>query len=73
MSGSGGELVRYPFWMRIEEKYDTSEHVLSSLAFDVPLAESGLLQVTTGTGASPLLKTNDRSGVLKGKNSTANH
>jgi hypothetical protein len=44
MSGSGGELVRYPFWVRIEEKYDTSEHVLSSLAFDVPLAESGLLQ-----------------------------
>ena len=50
MSGSGGELVRYPFWVRIEEKYDTSEHVLSSLAFDLPLAESRLLQVTTGTG-----------------------
>ena len=49
--------------MRFEGKNDTKEHVLSSLAFDVLLAESGSLQLTAGTGASPLLETSDRSGV----------
>ena len=51
--------------VRFEGKNDTSEHVLSSLAFDMFLAESGLLQLTAGTGASPLLEISDRSGVFK--------
>ena len=73
MSGLDGELVQYPFWVRYEGKNDTSEHVLSSLAFYVFLAESGSLQLTDGTGTSPLLETSGRSGFFKRKNSAANH
>ena len=50
MSGLGGELVQYPFWVRFEGKNDTSEHVFSSWHVDVFLAEFGLLQWTAGTG-----------------------
>ena len=65
MSGLDGELVQYPFWVRYEGKNDTSEHVLSSLAFDVFLAESGSLQLTDGSGTRPLLETSGRSGVFE--------
>ena len=65
MSGPDGELVRYPFWVRFEGKSDGGEHVLSSLASDVLLAESGSLQLTDGTGTSSLLETSDRSGVFE--------
>ncbi len=65
MSGPDGELVRYPFWVRFEGKNDGSEHVLSSLASDILLAESGSLQLTDGTGASPLLETSGRSGFFE--------
>ena len=65
MSGPDGELVRYPFWVQFEGKNDGSEHVLSSLASDVLLAEPGSLQLTDGTGTSPLLETSGRSGVFE--------
>ena len=65
MSGADGELVRYPFWVRFEGNNYGSEHVLSSLASDVLLAESGSLQLTDGTGASSLLETSSRSGVFE--------
>ena len=67
MSGLDGELVQYPFWVRYEGKNDTSEHVLSSLAFDVFLAESGSLQLTDGQVQVRCWNPVDGVGFLKGR------